>query len=713
MIPTSDNNLNNQWINHFENIIQPSDDGGFNALLLIAHFFHIPIEAQQLYQSYGKTGQAFTENDIIREALHLGLLVNGIDGDMRPAKGCPFILITEEKQFWVNLPDQTGFIDPINQLITEKVTVKKGCRLLYFKKKLASNEKKKSISLSWFWPMIKKHKTALWRILMASIVIQSFALILPKCFQVIVDKVLVHHTQDTLMVITLVMITLALYEPILTFIRAGLFAHLSSCFSVEVFSKIFQHLLQLPLAFFRQQPVGNLIGRIRELDHVRNFIASSALMAVTDIIFIGVFIAVLFSYSSLLAWIICASLFIMIIIWSFMAPLFKQKVENHYHFHANNIGHLTEMISGIETIKTSATEKNFLAYWQEKLSLELNSHKKVQYFAFNLSQVIGLIQKISSIAIIGFGTHLVMEEKLSVGSLIAFNMLAGHVTLPILRMAQLWQDFQSSQTALKRLSYILDTKAEITTNPLANIPEIEGKITFNDVFFRYHETSRDIFHRLNFTIAAGTCIGITGRSGAGKSTISKLIQKLYTPQKGDILIDDVHLNHFDNTRLRNQIGVVQQESALFNGSIMDNLALANPLASATTFKNALTLSGVDDLVAKLPAGLDTQVGEKGQLLSGGQKQRVAIARALMNDPKILILDEATAALDFATEFELLAQINTIKQNRTVIIIAHRLNTLKQCDKILVFDEGSIKEQGSHQQLLEQKGLYYQTNQSQR
>ena len=366
---------------------------------------------------------------------------------------------------------------------------------------------------------------------------------------------------------------------------------------------------------------------------------------------------------------------------------------------------MIESITGIETIKTTATELSFLRQWERQLASFVRASFRAKVVGILAGQGIGLIQKLTSALVLWWGVTLVIEGLLTPGELVAFNMLAGNVTQPILRLAQIWQDFQHTLISLRRIGDILDEDTEQGSGGLASVPKLAGGVSFSGVRFRYHSDGQEVLRNLNIDIKPGEFIGITGPSGSGKSTLTRLLQRLYIPQHGQVLVDGIDLAIADPVALRRNMSVVLQESLLFSGTIAENIRLCSPLASDAEVMQAASLAGADEFIREQAEGYNAQVGEKGGRLSGGQRQRIALARALITNPRILLLDEATSALDYESEAAVMANMDTISQGRTVISIAHRLNTLRYADRILVLDKGEIVEQGTHQQLLELDGIY--------
>ncbi|EDM65963.1 toxin secretion transporter, putative [Moritella sp. PE36] len=428
-------------------------------------------------------------------------------------------------------------------------------------------------------------------------------------------------------------------------------------------------------------------------------------MLLLDLIFIVVFLAVMFYYAITLTWIVIGSLVIYFVFWLLVGPIIRARVVTQYEADADATSFLTEAVTGIETIKTTATEQQFVRHWQRILASQIMRSFSAAKVGLIAGQGIGLVQKLTSAVLLWWGVHAVLNGELSTGGLVAFNMLSGHVTQPILRLAQVWQDFQHTLIALKRVGDILDEPSEHGAEGLASVPTLEGSIEFRHVRFRYSPDTPEVLADLSFKAEAGQFIGITGPSGSGKSTITRLLQRLYTPQHGQVLVDGMDLAIADPVTLRQNMSVVLQENVLFSGTIKDNIKLSKPDASEREVLEAAKLAGAYDFIQKRPKGFDSQVGEKGAGLSGGQRQRIALARALIVNPRILILDEATSALDYNSEASIMANFDKIREGRTVISVAHRLNTIKKADKILVIEDGNVKEIGSHSELLAQASTY--------
>jgi subfamily B ATP-binding cassette protein HlyB/CyaB len=560
--------------------------------------------------------------------------------------------------------------------------------------------------ISWFLGAIGKYKRLLGEVLVASFFLQLFALVSPLFFQVVIDKVLVHRSLTTLDVLVIGLIAISLFETVLGILRTYLFSHTTNRIDVELGARLFRHLLALPMSYFQVRRVGDSVARVRELENIRNFLTSSALTLVIDLLFTSVFLAVMFVYSSELTSIVLASFPFYIAISAGVTPMFRARLDEKFRRGAENQAFLVESVTGIETLKAMAVEPQMQRRWEEQLAGYVSSSFRVLSLGNTASQLVQFVSKVVTASLLYFGARLVIGGSLTVGELIAFNILAGRVSAPVLRLAQLWQDFHQARLSIARLGDILNTTAEPTYAPArAALPAIGGNIAFDHVGFRYVIDGQEILHDVSFDVPAGQTVGIVGPSGSGKSTITKLVQRLYVPQSGRVLIDGMDLVMADPAWLRRQIGVVLQENMLFNRSIRDNIALADPAMPMERIINAAKLAGAHEFILELAEGYDTQVGERGSTLSGGQRQRIAIARALVCDPRILIFDEATSALDYESERIIQQNMKEIAQGRTVLIIAHRLSTVRRADRIFTLERGRLIEDGTHDTLLKTGGRY--------
>ncbi|MFM0665957.1 type I secretion system permease/ATPase, partial [Paraburkholderia sediminicola] len=555
-----------------------------------------------------------------------------------------------------------------------------------------------------FIPAVIKYRRLLLEVLLVSLVLQVFGLVSPLMFQVVMDKVLVNRAYSTLNVVCVALLVSSVFEVLLTGLRNYVFSHTTNRIDVELGARLFRHLLTLPLAYFEARRVGDTVARVRELENIRSFLTGQALTAVIDLIFSVIFLGVMCIYSVWLTLIVAISLPVYAIVSMILNPILRERLNHKFARGADNQSFLVEAVSGVQTVKAMAIEPQFTRRWDNQLAAYVNASFRVNSLSNIGQQLIQLVGKLVTLATLFFGAKLVIDGKLTVGELVAFNMMSQRVAAPVLRLAQLWQDFQQVGISMLRLGDILNSRTELPQSRQA-LPAVKGDVSFEDIRFRYRPDGQPVLNGVNLTINAGEIVGIVGRSGSGKSTLTKLLQRLYIPENGRVRIDGIDLALADPAWLRRQIGVVLQENLLFNRSIRENVAVTDPGASLEVVIHAAKLAGAHEFISELPEGYDTIVGEHGSTLSGGQRQRIAIARALVTNPRILIFDEATSALDFETERVIQNNMRAMCHGRTVIIIAHRLSAVRHAHHIIAMDKGQIVERGSHDQLIEKGGYY--------
>lgn len=558
---------------------------------------------------------------------------------------------------------------------------------------------------SWFIPSLVKHRRLLAEVLVVSLFLQLFALVMPLFFQVVMDKVLVHRGVATLDVLVVGLVGVVLFESVLNALRSYVFSHTTSRIDVELGSRLYRHLLALPLAYFQARRVGDSVARVRELENIRSFLTGNALTLVLDVLFSAVFVAVMLFYSVTLTLIVLASLPIYVMLSLLVVPVLRRRLDEKFARGAENQALLVESITGVQTAKAGALEPQIARRWDQQLAAYVSASFRTGVLASWAHEGVNLTGKLVNAATLWYGAHLVMDNQLTVGMFVAFNMFAGRVAQPIMRLAQMWTDFQQTGVSMRRLADILNTRTEVPASAAAQLPPLRGRITFEGVHFRYRADAPPVLHDLSLDIQAGEVIGIVGRSGSGKSTLAKLVQRLYVPEHGRVCADGIDIGLIDAAQLRRQIGVVLQENFLFNRSVRENIAIADPAAPLEQVIAAAQLAGAHEFVSELPEGYDTLVGEQGTNLSGGQRQRIAIARALFTNPRILIFDEATSALDYESEAIVQHHMAHIVEGRTVIVIAHRLSAVRHAHRIVALDQGRIVEAGSHEALLRHGGLY--------
>lgn len=695
----------------------PPVDTGLACLALLAQFHEKPFNADQLIHELGLGGdERFSTETLLLSFKRLELKARAVE-DVSWARlqklALPAIAELNDGTFVVvakMAPDKVLVNDPKEGKPTieekEAFLSRFSGRMILITRRAWLSDSARSFDFRWFLPEIWKHKALFQEVLWASLVIQVIALITPLFFQVVVDKVLAHQSWRTLDVLFFGLVVVSLFDAGLSALRAYVLAHTTSRIDVTLGARLFQHLLNLPLAYFEVRRIGDTVARVRELESIRNFLTGSALTAVLDAVFMIVFFAVMWRYSPKLTLVVLGAVPFYVALCVLVSPLLKARVEEKFQRNADNQSFLVESINGLETIKASAIEPQFRRRWEEQLAGYVQASFQAVNLGSNASQIAQLISKLTNALILWIGASLVIENHLTVGMLVAFNMLAGQVINPILRLAQLWQEFQQIGVSVERLGDVLNTRAEINSgSALSNLPTLKGDVVLEGVTFRYQPDTPAVLEGVSLKVKAGEVIGLVGPSGSGKSTLTKLVQRMYIPEKGRILVDGLDLSRLEPSWLRRQIGVVLQENFLFNRTIRENIALSNPGLPLEAIMAAATQAGAHEFIARLPDGYDTMVGERGCTLSGGQKQRLAIARALVSNPRLLIFDEATSALDYESEQIIQTNMKAICAGRTVFIIAHRLSTVRNADRIVVMDKGQIVEEGTHDALFEMGGVY--------
>ncbi|PIT47763.1 peptidase C39 [Snodgrassella alvi] len=684
-----------------------------SALVLLAHFHGIAVNPADIMHRYAEQNDLKIEQWLLA-AKDLGLKAKLVKHDIKrlhllalPAlvwrdDGQHFILARLDEDRYLIQDVQTGKPVILNK---EEFAQRYSGQLILVASRASILGQLAKFDFTWFIPAVIKYRRIFVEVLIVSVFIQLFALVTPMFFQVVMDKVLVHRGFSTLDVITIALLVITIFDVVLGGLRTYIFAHTTSRIDVELGARLFRHLLSLPLAYFEHRRVGDTVARVRELEQIRNFLTGQALTSVLDLCFSFIFLLVMWFYSGWLTLVVLVSLPCYAIWSATISPVLRSRLNDKFARNADNQSFLVESVTAIGTIKAMAVEPQMTRRWDQQLAAYVSSGFRVTRLATIGQQGVQLIQKLVTVVTLWLGAHLVIKGELTVGQLIAFNMLAGQVAAPVIRLAQLWQDFQQVGISVSRLGDILNTPTENPTSRMA-LPNIKGQIEFEKISFRYRPDGAEILRDLNLRIRSGEILGIVGRSGSGKSTLTKLLQRLYTPERGRVLVDGNDLALADPAWLRRQVGVVLQENVLLNQSIRANIALADPGMPLEKIMYAAKMAGAHDFIMDLPEGYDTIVGEQGAGLSGGQRQRIAIARALVGNPRILILDEATSALDYESERAIMQNMQAICRGRTVLIIAHRLSTVRMADRIIAMDKGMIVEEGTHQELLAKPDGYY-------
>ena len=605
------------------------------------------------------------------------------------------ILIASPKEGWIEI-QQNDLLDyypeSIEALIVEKTT----------------SSPSKRFGIDWFLPSLTRYKGVLLQVLLASFVVQLFGLANPLLIQVIIDKVINQRSLETLQILGIALVVVTILGGIIGSLRTFLFTETTNRIDTRLGSEVIDHLLRLPLNYFDKRPVGELGSRVAELETIRNFLTGQALTTILDAAFSVIYIVVMVIYSWLLTLIALAVVPIQILLTLIGAPLLRRQIRETARENANTQSHLVEVLTGVQTVKAQNIETVSRWKWQNLYGKYISRTFEKTITSTALSETSKVLQQLSQLLVLWVGATLVLAGKLSLGQLIAFRIISGFVTQPLLRLSSIWQSIQELKVSFDRLADIIDTSEESSESDQANIPlpEIKGNIDFNNVSFAFNRNSENVVKNVNLKIEKGKFIGIAGQSGSGKSTLMKLIPRLYEITQGKIIIDGYDISKVELYSLRRQVGIVPQEPLLFSGTISENIALTDPNISSQEIVDAAKTADAHDFIMDLPLGYSTNVGERGSGLSGGQKQRIAIARTLLKKPKMIIMDEATSALDYETERRVCDNLRERCMGLTVLFITHRLSTIKNSDCILLMHNGNLEEKGNHQELMEKRGRYY-------
>ena len=693
-------------------------DGGLLSLALIAAYYRIACDAGQMAHDLGLSHRGANIEDLVRAARRVGLKAKALRGQtIRRLRSIPLpvILRMSDGRFAILTHRLDGgkirLVDPVTRtqsfdLLQDLARAWSGELVLVTRRLGGAGANPATFDLGWFLPSIWRYRKPLVHLLVASLFIQLFALVTPLFFQVVIDKVLVHKGGSTLVVIVTGLLLIGLFDVVLQYLRSYALNHTTSRIDVELGSRLFDHLLRLPLSYFETRAAGQTVARMRELETIRAFLTGQGLSAAIDLVFAFVAIGVMWFYSSTLTLIVLLSVPFYMLTAFLIRPVLRARINERFNRSALSQQFLVKFVVGVQTLKAAAVEPMLKNQWEEKLA----SYVKTSFDAVMLATLgqnaIQYVSKATTALVLYFGALAVIDGELTVGALIAFNMIMGQATAPILRLSQFWQDFQQVHISVERLGDILNAPPERSSLAYSALPPARGAIRFSNVDFRYQIDGPEILRGISLDIPEGQVLGIVGPSGSGKSTLTKLIQRLYKPDRGQIFLDGIDIAQCDTAWLRRQIGVVLQENMLFNRTIHENIALADPAMSRTLVIAAARIAGADEFISRMPLGYDTMIEERGANLSGGQRQRIAIARAIAIRPRILILDEATSALDYESERIVQANMGSICKGRTVVIIAHRLAAVRDCNRIIAIKDGRIVEDGTHRSLCARPDGFY-------
>ena len=574
--------------------------------------------------------------------------------------------------------------------------------------KETSQTPKRRFGFRWFLPALQQHRAVLIEVLIASFFVQLFGLVNPLLIQQVIDKVIINSNPSALGVLGLLLVVFAVFEGLLLCLRTFLFIDTTNRIDLALGTQIIDHLLRLPLNYFDRRPVGEVSSRISELEKVRGFLTGTALTTILDAVFALLYIVVMVIYSWQLTLLTLAVIPVLVGLTLVVSPMVRQQLQTRAVASARTSSHLVEVLSSMMTVKAQNIELRSRWKWQDLYTDYVAEGFDNVLLSTTASSVSSFLNKLSSLLVIWGGASLVIQGSLSLGGLIAFRIISGYVTGPLLRMTSIWQTVQETALSLERLADVIDHPQEAPEDNANRIimPAIEGNIVFQDINFRYKPSSPLLLRDVNLTIPKGKFVAVVGASGSGKSTLTKLVARLYEPERGMVIVDGIDVQKVELYSLRRQIGIVPQDTVLFDGSVEENITLTNPEATGEEIIEAATVACAHDFIMDLPAGYSTQVGERGSGLSGGQRQRLAIARTILQKPRMLIMDEATSALDYQTERVVSENLMQALRGSTVLFITHRLSSIVNADMIVCMGAGSVLETGTHQQLMAARGPYY-------
>jgi ATP-binding cassette, subfamily B, bacterial HlyB/CyaB len=685
-------------------------------LALVARHHGVDMSAERLIHDYAVDNRPVTTRQLLRIARDAGLRARRTEltwhslvrlGDAYP------ILAQLENGNWVVVASVVPggeqeiirVLDPLAQrpevlLLTERdfskswrgsvVLVKRDYRLV---------DADQPFGFRWFVPELIRQRALFRDVAVAAFVLYGLGLTMPIFFQLVIDKVLVHQSYATLTVLTAGMAVALAFDAAFTFLRRYLLLYATNKIDIRVATRTFGHLLDLPISLFEQASAGVLVKHMQQTSRIREFLTGRLFLTLLDAISLMVFVPILILYSAKLTLVVLGFAALVGLVIMLLIGPFRRQLQALYRAEGERQALLVETVHGMRTIKSLALEPRQRRVWDDRSAQSVSVRFRVEQISTIAQSMTGLLEKLTSVAIIGLGALDVFNGTMTIGALVAFNMLAGRVSGPLVQIVTMIHEYQEVALSVRMLGEIMNQRQEQHGRGRGVRPVLAGRIELDDVSFRYRPEGTPALDSISFTIPAGAVFGIVGKSGSGKTTVTRLIQGLYPVQQGLVRIDGFDSREIDLAHLRKSIGVVLQDSFLFRGTVRDNIAAAKPDASIEEVAAAARAAGADEFIERLPRGLETVLEEDASNLSGGQKQRLAIARALVTNPRVLILDEATSALDPDSEAIIRQNLRQIAHGRTLVIVSHRLSTLVDADAILVIDRGKVADIGRHDQLV--------------
>lgn len=619
------------------------------------------------------------------------VILAGVDGDPDGGRAAVFDPLADSPEFIL--------------LSKDKLMKAWGGEAIFVKRSYNLLDENQPFSIKWFVPEIMRHSRSFRDVIVAAMVMHGIALVTPIFFQIVIDKVLVHHSKSTLMSLFIGVVVAHIFNSIFDFLRNYLLLNATSKVDVRLATRTFGHLMKLPIQFFQHSSAGVLTKHMQQTSEIREFLTGKLFQTLLDASALFIFVPVLFVYSIELSFIVLLfTALLALVILALIGP-FKRRLQELYRAEGERQALLVEAIHGMQTIKALAIEPSQRKNWDTRAARAVAMHFRVGKISITARALSGFLEQLMSIVVVAIGALLVFDNKLSVGALVAFQMISGRVSGPLVQMVSLIHEYQETALSVRMLGEVMNSPAERGADSRGLMPELKGGVSFKNVTFSYSPDTPPALTNVSFNIKPGSVVGIVGKSGSGKTTMTRLVQGLYTVQGGTVSLDNFDIREIDLSHLRRSLGVVLQESFLFRGTVRDNICVTKTDATFEEVVKAAQMAGADEFIQKLPQGYDTPLEESASNLSGGQKQRLSIARALLTKPKFLILDEATSALDPESETIIQDNLRTIAKDKTVLIVSHRLSMLCDADAIIVMDQGNIVEVGTHSQLLKEGKIY--------
>ncbi|QUS35689.1 peptidase domain-containing ABC transporter [Falsirhodobacter algicola] len=684
----------------------------------------LDISADRLRTDYAVSGDTLRAPQLMRMARENGLKARiskvGRRGLTRLGQAYPALARLQNGN-WVAVlgasRSETGeerleLLDPLAEGGPLNVSVEQFCarwngELLLAKRSYALTDPEQPFSLRWFMPEILRQRRLLLDVAVAVVVLYGLGLASPIFFQLVIDKVLVHESYSTLYMLSIGIVGALIFDAAFVFLRRYLLIHATNRIDIRVATRTFRHLMDLPITFFEGGTAGTLVKHMQQASRIREFLTGRLFLTLLDAMSLFVFVPVLFFYSAKLAALVLLFSAAVALIVALMVGPFRRRLNALYDAEGRRQSLLVETIHGMRTVKSLAMEPLQRKVWDERSARTVTTRFEVEKISTAAQAVTGFMEKLMGVAIVGFGALAVFSGDMTIGALVAFNMLAGRVSGPLTQIVTMVHEYQEVTLSVRMLGEVMNQPVERQDRSAGLRPPIAGPIEFEDVTFAYRPDLPLALDKVSFTVGAGSILGLVGRSGSGKTTVTRMIQGLYPPQRGIVRIGGHDLREIDLNHLRQNVGVVLQDNFLFRGTVRENIAAARPSAPFDDIVAAARLAGAEEFIQQLPRGFDTMIEENGANLSGGQKQRLSIARALVTDPRILIFDEATSALDPESEAIVRDSIRDIARGRTVIIVSHRLSTLADANAIMVVEKGQLADMGTHDQLLSRCTTYRQ------